>query len=358
MTVESRPSAGNTLRGFGLSIGLGLSSFACLVLSAGSVAAQTASDSATAQALFDHAKALMSEGTYAEACSALEESQRIESRSGTLLNLADCYEHVGRLASAWSTFVEAATLAKTTGNAEREIGARDRAAKLAPRLSNLVIEAPLAEFTPGLEISRDGQLIGSAQWGLPLPADSGTHTITATAPARKTWRTQVIIKNDASTTNVGVPDLESETVPQTVLPNSATVLAAVVPATSAAPPPAPSDQGTANRSKPNSGIITAGVVTGVLVAGTAVTGILYGVKLHDYNTANDQLAPNRADLHSQTIALGVANLALLGGAAVAAGVTVFLWTRASSPEPKPSASLELRGMAAPARVGLTLGGTW
>ncbi len=301
----------------------------------------------------------MSDGKYAEACSALEESQRIESRSGTALNLADCYEHAGRLASAWSTFLEAATLAKATGNAEREHGARERASALAPRLSNLLISAPSAASTPGLEIIRDGELVGPAQLGVPLPADAGTHTVAARAPGRKPWQTTVTVANGASTANVAVPDLESSA-------------AATSAGTSAGPltgwrpeqPPqsvAPSssepamDHGAPSRI--NGGVIAGGAVTGVLLVGTVVTSILYSAKLQDYNTANNQLLSSRSHLHSQTETLGVANLALLGGTVVAAGVTVFLWTRAPSHEGPASASVELRGTVGPGLTGLSLGGT-
>ena len=186
MIAEHRLPFRRILSAFGLRMALGLSAVTCLTLSTEPACAQSASDGATAQALFDRGKKLMKDGKFAEASSALEESQRIEPRSGTLLNLAACYEQSSRLASAWSTYLEAATLAKSTGNAERERGARQRAAALAPRLSKLVISAASAGSTAGLEITRDGQLVGPAQLGLPLPADAGAHSVAAKAPGRAT----------------------------------------------------------------------------------------------------------------------------------------------------------------------------
>jgi hypothetical protein len=354
MTAENYLSVRRMLSVFGLRAALGLSPFACLTLSAASANAQSASDSATAQALFDRAKKLMSDGKYPEACSALEESQRIESRSGTALNLADCYEHAGRLASAWSMFLEAATLAKASGNTDREHGARERATALAPRLSNLLINAPSVASTPGLEITRDGELVGSAQLGIPLPADAGKHTIAAKAPGRKPWQTELTIQNGAGTANVVVPDLESST-------NAAAVSATSPALPAATQPEAPrsSSESAADHSAPSrisGGVIAGGVVTGVLLVGTVVTSIIYNGKLHDYNTANDQLAANRSDLHSQTKTLGVANLALLGGTVVAAGVTVFLWTRKPPEQAPAAATLELHGVVGPGLAGLSLGG--
>jgi hypothetical protein len=298
-----------------------------------------------AQALFDRAKKMMSAGNYAEACPALEESQRIEARSGTLLNLADCYEHTERFASAWSTFLEAATLAKANRNAERESGARERAASLAPRLSKLMIGAPFAASTPGLEITRDGERVGPPQLGIALPADARNHTIAARAPGRKPWQTEVTVPGNASTASVVVPELATA--------------AATSPGKSpqlAARPPAELAGSRASPSRINRAVLAGGIVTGVLAVGTIVTGLLYSGKLHDYDAANDQGAPNRSELYSQTRELGVANLAFVAGTVVAAGVTVFLWTRAPAREAPKSASVELRGMVGPGLAGLSLDG--
>lgn len=355
MTAKRSTCLGKMLGELGLRSALGLSLATSLMLAAMPASAQSASDSATAQALFDRAKKLMSQGKYAEACPALEESQRVESRSGTALNLADCYEHEGRLASAWSTFLEAARLAKTAGNADREQGARERAAALVPRLSNLVINAPSAASTPGLEITRDGESVGAAQFGLPLPADAGKHTLAAQAPGRKPWQTEVTVQASASTASVSVPDLERA--PVAPASAAATTPAALEPTahpvvSQAAAP----ETGQETPIRVTDGVIAGSVVTGLLAVGTIVTSVLYDGSLHDYNTANDTLASNRSDLHSRTKTLGVANLALLGGTVVAAGVTVILWAYAPSKEAGGSASLELRGVVSPGLSGLLLGG--
>ncbi|HMJ09959.1 MAG TPA: hypothetical protein VK524_01070, partial [Polyangiaceae bacterium] len=102
-------------------------------------AAQTASDSAAAQSLFDQGRALMAKGNNAEACPKLEESQRLDPGTGTLLNLARCYELTNRLASAWTKYLEAASSAQATGNVKREREARKRAEALVPKLAQLVI---------------------------------------------------------------------------------------------------------------------------------------------------------------------------------------------------------------------------
>jgi hypothetical protein len=170
---------------------------------------EAAVDKAAAQALFDQAKDLLARGNVAEACPKLEESQRLDPTSGTLINLADCYERQGRVATAWTTFLQAAATARTAGHLEREQVARERAAALALRLPKIVVQVP-AEVT-GLEIRRDGALVGKAQWGMQIPADRGQHRVVATAPGRKGWETSVTLASDAESVAVVVPMLEPTT---------------------------------------------------------------------------------------------------------------------------------------------------
>ncbi|MDB4996135.1 MAG: putative rane protein, partial [Myxococcaceae bacterium] len=98
-----------------------------------------AGDPAAAQQLFSDAKKLIAENKWADACPKLEESQRLDPGMGTQFNLANCYEHVGKTASAWAAFIEVAGQAKAAGQAPREKAARDRANVLEPKLSKLTV---------------------------------------------------------------------------------------------------------------------------------------------------------------------------------------------------------------------------
>jgi tetratricopeptide (TPR) repeat protein len=167
----------------------------------------TLSDKAAAQSLFDEGRTLMAKGQYGEACPKLAESQRLDPGLGTQFNLADCYEHLGQTASAWAGFLEVASLAKGAGQADRERVARERAAQLQPKLSKLTITAAEADI-PGMEIKRDGVVVGRGLWGAALPVDPGMHTVEAAAPGKKPWQTTAEVAPGGASAVVSIPRLE------------------------------------------------------------------------------------------------------------------------------------------------------
>lgn len=184
-------------------------------------------DQAGATALFYEARNLMQKGNFKDACPKLEESLRLDYGIGTEFNLADCYEHVGKTASAWSGFLNVASQAKTQNQAQREKVARDRAKALEPKLPKMIIEVPAPP--PGIEVKRDGVIVGNAAWGTAVPVDPGQHKVVVTAPNKQPWETSVNA-TESNTTKVTVPR---------ELPNAAVAAApppaAAKPATAAAP---------------------------------------------------------------------------------------------------------------------------
>src|SRR5262245_28993804 len=62
---------------------------------------------AQAEALFRQGRELLAAGKVAEACTAFEESQKVDPAVTTLLNLASCREMNSQLATAWGLFIEA-----------------------------------------------------------------------------------------------------------------------------------------------------------------------------------------------------------------------------------------------------------
>src|SRR4051812_35345515 len=68
--------------------------------------------SAEAEVLFRDGRTLIRRGKLAQGCDKLDASERLESSVGTLLNLGDCREKLGKFASAWAAFRKAEAMAK------------------------------------------------------------------------------------------------------------------------------------------------------------------------------------------------------------------------------------------------------
>ncbi len=147
------------------------------------------------------AEQLVAAGRYADACPMLEQSYRDDPQLAVLLELADCHEHVDRLASAWRELVEARELAHRAAD-PREDFARTRADELQTRLGYLHVAAP-APAIAGLAASRDGLALDLDH---DVPLDAGPHHVVATAPGRQTWDVTLTVA-DGQTTRAAVPAL-------------------------------------------------------------------------------------------------------------------------------------------------------
>src|SRR5262245_38817852 len=124
------------------------------VATVAAAASARADDKAFAEATFQDGRKLLKEGKVAQACAKFEASYHADEALGTLLNLADCHERLGRTATAWAEFREAQDIAHLRGDT-REDAARKRADGLEPRLDRMRINPPTVDI-PGLVVKRDG----------------------------------------------------------------------------------------------------------------------------------------------------------------------------------------------------------
>lgn len=182
-------------------IGLG-----ALLLASAARAEPTEPARATAHKLVESALQLMSAERYTEACRKLEASQRLDPEIETKYHLAECYEKLGRTASAWAIFSEVAEAAEKAGDAEQERMAREQVTATIPHLSYVTVAVP--EPVAGLVVRRDGRAMASATWGVAVPVDPGTHSIEATAPHKKPWKTMIAVGKDGGSLDVQIPELE------------------------------------------------------------------------------------------------------------------------------------------------------
>jgi hypothetical protein len=278
-------------------------------------AAASAQGSAAAEALFQQGRSLLAEGKTAEACGRFAESQKLEPKLGTLLNLATCHEQLGLHATAWAEFTSAATLARREGQAERETFAREHVAALEAKMSTLRVRPPPA--TPGLSITLDGQPFTALD--APLPIDPGDHRLEATAPGRKPWSTSVKVPTDKSAQEIAVPDLEAD---------PASAAAPPVAGTPPAPPAPPAAEGGGVPAVAIVGFTVGGV--GLLVG--SITGIVAITKGSDAKDActedGDELCrpgPQADDLASANAIANVSNVSFLVGlAGVGVGLGALL----------------------------------
>jgi hypothetical protein len=176
------------------------------VRDAGAAPEPNETSNTAAEALFQEARKLAEAKKWNEACPKFLASHKLAPAHGTLLNLADCYEKNGQIASAWARFHEAIVLAQKLNRADREKTARDRADKLEPRLIKLTIVAKDRDA----EVKLDGNALDSAVLGTAVPVDPGKHTIDASAKGKKPYSTTVDVSEKNKAPSVDIPALEDE----------------------------------------------------------------------------------------------------------------------------------------------------
>lgn len=304
--------------------------------------AQAANDLSglSAEALFAEGRRLMADGRTEQACDKFRESERLDPAIGTLLNLARCEKALGRSASAWLDYREAASRAHAAGETKRERVARAEADALSALLPHLHVTVPGVAKLDGLELTLDATACPSSLWNSSLPLDPGMHTLAARAPGFEPWTTNVELAPGEEREAV-VPLLERRSeAPPSSPPSEPAHLAPAIPverATSARPtarsePLAPT---TRRRADP---LKLTGYVVGGLGAALLVTGggfALRAKRLDASSRENDHcdgatgcdaegLDKNRDALHAANLATG---FAVSGAVLLAAGVVLVLVPR-------------------------------
>ena len=313
-----------------------LPALAALVL----LAPPRAASAQDALTLFSQARALVEQGKYAEACPIFAESHRLQPTAiGITINLAECYEHIGRTAGAFASYREGEFLAKKASEPERAQYAHDHAAALEPRLSRLTINA---QQVPGLTIHRDDQEIGKGILGTPFPVDPGPHKIEATAPGYEVWSTTVIVGPSRDEKTVMIPALGK----------------------------ASGEGGSTGQPFRWTGQRIAGLGIGIAgIAGLAVGGVLGGLAISKNNASHADCAPGQPNLCSAgdvsqrqsagTLADASTGVLIAGGVAAVAGVVIFA-TGSSRAGARTGAArwVEVSPVVASGTAGLGFRGVW
>ena len=241
----------------------GLAAVLCLAALLGSSPAGAETDEQRAISLFEKGRKLARDGRCAEAIAPLLESIRYAEGVGPLLNLGNCYEVLGKTASAHRWFMKAQEVAAARDDLKRREEATQRAQAIEKDLSTLVVQVPPAMRSPSVEVRVDGEVLPSDRWGVPFPVDPGTHQVEVVAPPhpKETGTVTVRGKGDRVTWTATAP---------------ATVTVAA-PAAALAPVPAKTGGRRPSLEPESSSQRTLGLVTGgVGVAGVAA-GAIFGV---------------------------------------------------------------------------------
>jgi hypothetical protein len=324
-----------------------------------------------AETLFNDAKHKMAAGDFASACPKLAESYRLDPGSGTLTALAVCHESLGKTASAWTEFIEVVSEARQAGRADREKFAQQHIDALEPKLSKLsVVVDPAIARLSGIEVRRDGTLMGQAGWGTAAPVDPGEHTVELTAAGKKPWSATVTIGPSRDMQTITVPRLE-DSPPQTessaddARPPSLGVSSSESPASveTTAPPQPEQPASSAGNTQRTVGLVIGGA--GIVAAGI---GTYFGVQAisqaHQANTlcpmptacgSTDALSKNDS-AKSSALAADI----LFSGALAAVGVGAIVYlTAPSGPSASAStAALRVVPVASTRGASLVFDATW
>jgi len=273
------------------------------------------------------AAAPMSGSQQVETCRDLERRIVHEPEPVLRIALAECYAQLGRTASAWAQFREAAVAAGEAGQPELAAQARARAKALEPELSYLTVNTWKGQQ---VLVTSDDSPLDEAVLGSAIPLDPGRHVIAASAPGKRAWSTAIELGAHADHITVSVPVLPDDfdlVHDELQAPAVATRIGTTATDTTEAP------DGSVQR--------TLGLVAGAIGIAGVATGTVFGVKAaSDWADAKAQCNPYpycgsegaRLAEDAQTSAL-ISNISFVAGIAGLTG-GALLWFTAHDDEQK------------------------
>lgn len=295
-------------------------------------------DVATAQALFEDGKRLMQQNKYEEACPKLVESQRLDPGGGTLLAIGLCHEGQGKTATAWADFNVALGQARKDGRADREQTATEHIKTLEPKLVRVRIV--VTQKVDGLEVRRDGTLVGEAQWGTPLPVDPGDHLFEASAPNKEKWAQTLPVSGEGQAVDVTIPALADAPLASVIPPST--------PQQKQEPQPPPKKTNGDEDDDGSSQRLWGGIVGGAGLVGIIV-GSAFGLSARgQWNDAVDLCKQNpcsnpkgiEAGKDAGSAADASTVFFIVGGVALAAGVVLWITAPSKSSSARPTSAIQ------------------
>lgn len=255
-----------------------------------------ADDEQRAKELFEKGRKLAKDGRCAEALSPFHESLRYAEGVGTLLNLGNCYETLGKTASAHRSFLRAAEVASRNDD-KRKDEAKERAKSIEKEVSSLLIHVPI-NLKSSAEIRVDGEIWPKERWDVPWPIDPGMHDIEVIAPPRPKQTESVTVKPHGDKADWAVLTRDPATSP-------------VPPPKSDRPKPDAKESGEESSTQRTLGLVTGGVGA-VGIVGGIVSGII-SISAHSALTGRCRTYPRGCDPDDRTNLEGMNDNAKLSG---------------------------------------------
>ncbi|MFO0555372.1 MAG: hypothetical protein U0271_43750 [Polyangiaceae bacterium] len=309
---------------------------------------------ATAQALFDQARAEMDSGDFATACPKLEEVVRLEPNgNGAKLKLAECYELDGRFASAFAMYTIAEAAAQAAGQTERVAWAHERGAAARARASTIsIVVASEVGALAGFVVTRDDEPVGSAQWSTPIPVDGGRVVVVARAPGFAELRREVEVEAEGAALTVQIDHLDKAEEPVVVTP----VKVEPPPPAAEPPPPAKKEPPVADVSNPMPSWVwitgAVGLASGIVGVALRADGAVVEADQADACGPKRDACPATYDVEGTNqrklvdfglfVGFGVSGAALLGAAVI--GAVVHLTSASTSSAPRASLVVQPGGL--------------
>jgi tetratricopeptide (TPR) repeat protein len=281
---------------------------------AATASAQPSQNATAAEAQFEKGRSLEKAGNWRDACLAFEQSQKLDPQFGTLYNVGECNQHIGKLASAWAAYRE---LAQRDTNAARRAHARDLASRLEPRLAKLLVS--IAPPVDHVTLTMNGDDVSNLI-GIESPVDPDTYELVASAPGYDNVHATAVVTDEAKTVSIAM----TMTVTKPAEPAPAPI-----PATVSSPPLPPPPIEHAGSRRPYA--IAAISLGGALVLGGFVAGGLALEKWHDAtNECHDRVCSSPSVTTMATTDKNEANAratvadVLIAAGAVGAAIGVYL----------------------------------
>lgn len=275
--------------------------FVAALAATSAASADVAEDRAAARQHLTQAQDLKKQGNLAEALGHFEESQRLEPKLATLLDLADCAEQLGKLVEAQGYWAAGRDLAKKEEKPQSRARAEQRLAAVEKRVAHYTLQLA-ADAPAGTQVFHDDVLVDAAALGTAVAANPGDHAVVVKASGHEDAKFALKLAEG-----------DNQTLP--IAAGPAIVVQAPPPPP---PPPKPVVQAsTADVSSGSgSGQRTVGLVLGAGgIVGLGAGGLLWNVGYRNSNslgsTAGNQMLAGQV-------------LVVAGGALLVTGVVLFV----------------------------------